>query len=95
MLEANKTTIVNKVIGLFYQVVAASQIKDPISIQDFLSPVNEAASELGMRMIEEIIKEHLNLEQNDDKEIHQPPPPPPTTKEVDIALKLVREYLIR
>jgi len=76
-------------------VVAAGQIKDPVSVQDFLSPVDEAAGEPGMRTIEEIIEEHLNPEQNDDEEIHQPPPPPPTAKEADTALKLVREYLVR
>ena len=95
MLEANKTAIVNEVMGLFYQVVAASQIKDPISIQEFLSPVNKATSKLGACIIKEVIKEYLNLEQNNNKEIYQLPLPPPTTKEVDIALKLVREYLIR
>ena len=74
--EADETAVVNEVIGLFYRVVAAGQIEDPVSVQEFLSPVDEAAGKPRVRTIEEIIEEHLNPEQNDDEEIQQPPPPP-------------------
>ena len=93
--EADETAVVNEVTGLFHQVVAAGQIEDPVSVQEFLSPIDEAAGEPQVCTIEEIIEEHLNPEQNDDEEIQQPPPPPPTAQEADTALKLVREYLVR
>ena len=65
--EADETAVVNEVTGLFYWVVAAGQIEDPVSVQEFLSPVDEAASEPGARTIKEVIEEHLNPEQNETR----------------------------